>query len=103
MYDLQIAEFAEGVHDDTEDDVQADRGDEDEKRQVIHDQHAEVVERVLGRVGHEFLIVGGNGGRGLDVSLRLPRRRRHIDSGGAVNVYDKSFVFRISRAISTNA
>ena len=52
---LEVSEFGEGVDDDTEDDVQADGGDEDEEGEMIDDEEAEPHERVFRGVTRQGL------------------------------------------------
>lgn len=52
---LQISELGECVDDDAEDDVQSNRGDEDEKRQMKNDEESELLEGLVQRVTNNFL------------------------------------------------
>ena len=52
---FQISQFRKRVHDDTEDDVQTNGGDEDEEGEVEDDQEAKSHECVFRRVVHETL------------------------------------------------
>ena len=58
---LEVSQLAEGVHDDTKDDVEADGGDEDEEGDVVDDDDAELEEsRRVFAVWHQFLRVAEN-------------------------------------------
>ena len=47
---LEVPEFGEGVDDDTEDDVEADGGEEDEESEVVDGDEGEADEAVAQRV-----------------------------------------------------
>jgi len=53
--DLEISEFGERVDNDSEDDVESDRRDEDEKRHVENRQKTEFQERIVRRMTHDCL------------------------------------------------
>ena len=65
---LEISQLWECVHDDTEDDVQADCCDEDEEGEMKDDHQPELPECVFRRMTRQFLQKRGTGASQLNIT-----------------------------------